>query len=184
MTRDVNTSIDDDDWSGILAKDEEIIWQGRPEPGFQLDWSSPFSPLVAIFFTGFSIFWMVKASEAGGFFWTFGLLFFFIGLFQLFGVHFWKAFVRARSFYSVSTQRAYIATDLPFAGRQLKSYVISNATPLDLVAKGAFGSVYFATETWRDSDGDRQSRKIGFERLANAREAYEALSQAQGNAQP
>ena len=65
-----------DSWEHLLASDEEILWQGSPKAGVRLEWSSPFIPLFFLFFTGFSVFWMIQASKAGGFFWTFGLLFF------------------------------------------------------------------------------------------------------------
>ncbi|MEM8578578.1 MAG: aspartate carbamoyltransferase catalytic subunit, partial [Pseudomonadota bacterium] len=95
-----------DPWDGLLDPDERILWQGRPDPAIKLEWGHPLGAFLALFVTGFSVFWMNGAAQAGGFFWMFGLLFFAIGLYMLAGVHFWKAFVRRRTHYTLTNKRA------------------------------------------------------------------------------
>ena len=48
-----------DPWDGLLDPGEEIIWQGQPAPGVQFEWDNAFMPFFFLFFTGFSVFWMV-----------------------------------------------------------------------------------------------------------------------------
>ncbi|MFT7595906.1 MAG: hypothetical protein ACI8R4_003239, partial [Paracoccaceae bacterium] len=112
-----------DGWRGLLAGDEKILWQGRPEPGFRLDLSQPMSLVMGVFFMGFSLFWMKMASQAGGFFWMFGLLFFGTGFFNAIGVHVWKSYRRTKTHYTLTDKHAFIATDL-FDKKRLKSYPI------------------------------------------------------------
>jgi hypothetical protein len=165
-----------DDWAGILAPDEHILWQGRPSPKLRLEFRSPIEPLFFTFFTGFSVFWMVMASKAGGFFWVFGLLFFAVGSYNLLFQHFWKAYLRTKMHYSLSNQRAFIATR--FLGKQsLKTYPITPHVSIEL-QDGPFGAVMFASETKR---GKRSSYEvpIGFEMIPNAREVYRKIVQIQ-----
>jgi hypothetical protein len=164
-------------WQGILDPGESILWQGQPAPRLRLEFRSPFEPLFFIFFTGFSIFWMVMASQAGGFFWMFGLLFFFVGSFALVGQHFWKRYERSRTFYTLTDRRAFIATQT-FGTRKLRSYPITPATVVEL-ADGDPGSIFFATETSTDSDGDVTRTKIGFELVEGHRSVYARIREIQ-----
>ena len=165
------------DWAGILDQGENILWQGRPLPRLRLEFQTPFEPLFFTFFTGFSVFWMVGASRAGGLFWTFGLLFFVVGSYSLIGQHYWKRYLRAHTFYTLTDRRALIATDV-WGRRTLKSYPIAKSTMVEL-ADGAPGSVFFATETQTDSDGDRTHSRIGFELVEDCRSVYALIRQIQ-----
>ena len=162
-------------WAGIMAEDEKILWQGRP------DGSVVFKPgnivvfLFGLVFAGFALFWMIMASMAGGFFWMFGLLHFGVGVGISFGAIFWSAFVRRRTFYTLSDRKAYIATDLPVRGKGLKSYPIDGDTVLDF-REGDPGSIYFAQETRRGNKGSTRVIDIEFERVENARDVFSILS--------
>lgn len=165
-----------DEWAGILAPDEQILWQGAPENRIQLEWSSPFMPLFFVFFTGFSIFWMVMASLAGGFFWTFGLLFFAVGSYNLVGIHFWKAYLRQKTHYTLTTQSAFIA-QRAFGKRSLKRYPISTQTEVDF-EEGKYANIWFAHE---ESTGENGTTRIpkGFELIAEGRTVYALIRQLQ-----
>lgn len=165
------------DWAGILDPGETIVWQGRPVPQLRLEFRSPFEPLFFTFFTGFSVFWMVMASRAGGLFWTFGLLFFVVGAYSLFGQHFWKRHIRARTFYTLTNRRALIAT-VVLGKRRLKSYPIRKDTVVEL-ADGWPGSVFFATEVTKDNDGDVTRTPIGFELVEECRSVYARIREIQ-----
>lgn len=180
MTEPVSTALRQDppqDWAGILDQDERILWQGQPVDRLRIEFGTPFEPLFFTFFTGFSVFWMVMASRAGGLFWTFGLLFFVVGSYSLFGQHFWKRHVRARTFYTLTDRRALIATEV-WGRRSLKSYPIGKDTIVELT-DGAPGSVFFATETKTDSDGDTTHSRIGFELVEDCRSVYAQIRQIQ-----
>lgn len=119
-------------WEGILAADEDIIWQGRPDGRIRLTLGSLRGMLPGAIFTGFLIFWMVAAARAGGFFWMFGLIFLGIGLRQLIGGPILDALRRRHSYYTLTNQRAFIAISLPGRPRKLTSYPITAASLLEL----------------------------------------------------
>ncbi len=120
---------------------------------------------------------MWGASQAGGYFWTFGLLFFFVGSFGLVGNHFWRAYARSRTFYTLTDRRALVAT-LIGGKRTLQSYPINTATVIDLV-DGTPGSVYFAAQSTTDSNGNTTQSRIGFEMIDDCRSVYARLREVQ-----
>ncbi|MDX8354248.1 aspartate carbamoyltransferase catalytic subunit [Cognatiyoonia sp. IB215182] len=160
-------------WEGILDHDETIIWQGRPDGGFHLTPGMPFTIIFALFFSGFALFWMIMAARAGGLFWTFGLIHFGVGLALLFGTTMGPSFVRRRTWYTLTNQPAFIAKNLPIAGRSLKSYPITSDMAITLT-EGRKQSIYFASKRDRndDSAGDR---KIGFEQISDARDVLKLI---------
>ncbi len=166
-----------DEWAGILAKDEQILWQGRPSGRVRLEFSSAVQPFFFLFFTGFSVFWMWGAAQAGGIFWMFGLLFFGIGASNLIGIHFWRAYQRRHTFYTLTNRRALIGTQL-FGRRELRSYPITRDSPVTL-ADGTPGSVFFGDDTRRDGDGNVVSRSIGFEMIDDCRAVYARIRDMQ-----
>jgi hypothetical protein len=164
------------EWKNLLAPDEEILWQGAPAAKLRFEFQSPFQAIFAVFFVGFSIFWMQGAAKGGGNFWMFGLLFFGVGLFQLIGVHFWKSFRRRTTFYTLTNQNAFIATEL-FGKKSLKSYPIRPSTNLEYVP-GQPGSVFFAEKRTSSRNGDNIT-KIGFEMIDAASKVSGLLREAQ-----
>jgi len=69
-----------------LCANEKELWRGKPARiPFILSalWGPQFP--FGLVFSGFSVFWMILASQAGGPFWLFGLPFFFVGLGVSFG---------------------------------------------------------------------------------------------------
>lgn len=165
------------DWQGILEEDETVLWQGRPGPGLNFRPSHALTMLFGLAFAGFALFWMIAASQAGGFFWSFGLIHFAAGIGVALGPILWPAWKRRHSFYTLTNKRAFIAEDLPFYGRRLKGYEIGPDTVLEL-RDDPLGSVYFAHEWRRSRNGDRR-KDIGFEKLDNAREVYDKLRAVQ-----
>ena len=168
------------EWDGLLDKDEHIIWQGAPTPRLKLEWDSPFHPFFFLFFTGFSIFWMVLASGAGGVFWMFGLMFFAVGIYNLALVHFWKRYVRQNTFYSLTNKRAFIGTDNPFKGRTLDSYPLRADRTISYI-DAALPSIHFASRTNSTNNGTT-TIPIGFEDLADGRDVYGLIRKVQEGA--
>lgn len=136
-------------------------------------------PLFFTFFTGFSVFWMLMASQAGGFFWTFGLLFFFVGSYNLVGIHFWKAYLRRHTHYTLTNKRAFIGTSV-FGRRSLESFPISPDTPINLI-DGALTTVNFASRTKRSKNGSYEV-PVGFEYIENGRKVYALMRESQESA--
>lgn len=164
-------------WTSYLDRDEEILWQGRPDQAFKVQIDGVLQLGMSIFFVAFSVFWMFGASQAGGMFWMFGLLFFFVGLGQLFRSIFGPTVRRRSSWYTLTDRRAFIATEYPFVGRKLKSYPITAQTVLDFRADD-LSSIYFAEETKRGQDGT-YTIPIGFERLRQGDAVYRLMRDVQ-----
>lgn len=173
----VNTTYADQAWQGILDADESILWQGSPDPSVHLDIAKLGALGFGLAFSGFALFWMIMASQAGGLFWMFGLIHFFAGVAVGFGPIFGTAWVRRHTFYTLTTKRAFIAKDLPIKGRSLKSYPITAGTVIDLDL-GPPGSVFFATESKRRENG-YDTIQIGFERISDAQDVFRRMRDVQ-----
>ncbi|MDJ0826403.1 MAG: aspartate carbamoyltransferase catalytic subunit [Rhodobacter sp.] len=167
-------------WEGILDDGESILWQGRP--GTRVVWrvAHTASLLFGLAFAGFALFWMIMASQAGGGFWMFGLIHFFVGLGVAFGPPYWSAWRRRHTWYTLTDRRAFIATDLPLQGRKLKSYPIDAKTPLDF-QDGEKPSIYFA-HTYRRTKNGSTRVPIGFERLVDGEAVYKLFRDVQRKA--
>lgn len=168
------------EWDGLLDPGEVILWQGAPDPGLRIGFGQIASAAFGLLFAGFALFWMIGASRADGGFWAFGLIHFSVGVGIILGGLFWPTIRRRRTFYSLTNKRAFIATQLPFPSRSLKSYPITQNTVLDLI-DGRFTSVHFATEFRRSKNGHREV-PVGFEDLPDGRNIYNLLRQVQRGA--
>lgn len=157
-------------WEGILDDDEVIRWQGRPDGALVWKISYFVSGLFGLAFSGFALFWMIMAAQAGGGFWMFGLIHFSVGIGVGIGPPFWSAHKRRNSWYTLTDKRALIATNLPLRGRKLKSYPITKDTMIEF-GDGSPASVYFATYQRRTKNGST-TVKIGFERIEGAKQVY------------
>lgn len=167
----------DEGWDGILDTDETIIWQGRPDGSFVVTGGMITSGLFGLFFAGFAVFWMVIASQGGGFFWMFGLIHFGAGVALVAGTVLGPSFMRRRTWYTLTNQRAFIAKTRPFAGRSLKSYPINADTVIEL-RDGAPASIMFASQRKRQGKTHKMV-PIGFERIDDARNVLQLLRNIQ-----
>lgn len=169
-------------WAGLLDPGEQVLWQGRPDAGLTLSPVAPIQIIMGLIFMGFSLFWMsmVRWISAGmdgpiQLFPLFGLVFFFIGLWNAGGYALWRSFRRRYMFYSLTNKRAFIATNLPGFGRKLQSYPITKETHFDF-EDNQLGTIWFAKQHISSKNGS-VSRPIGFERIADARSVYALLRQ-------
>ncbi|MCB1367232.1 MAG: aspartate carbamoyltransferase catalytic subunit [Rhodobacteraceae bacterium] len=167
-------------WQGILDDDEEIIWQGRPDGRIVLRAGNIFMILFGLAFAGFALVWMIIAASAGGFFWAFGLVHFGVGLSLAFGSLFFSAYRRRNTWYTLTSKRAFIATNLPIQGKRLKSFPITADTSLEL-EQGDPASIYFASEIQRGKNSNYQVR-VGFERIRDGAEVFKKFRDVQENA--
>ena len=159
-------------WQGILDEGEQILWQGEPAQGIRFETLDLRHIIPAVFITCFGLFWMSQAVQFSLFFAAFGLFVVGSGLWQTLGPVLRPAFIRARSFYTLTDRRAIIATDLPFQGRRLASYPIDRATPLEYVASEP-PSILFGPPT-----GDKRMR-AGFSYIADADRVMAMMRQIQ-----
>lgn len=153
-------------WENTLAEGETILWQGRPVPGISFSLAQSFTTLFGLAFTGFALFWMMQAARSGGYIWTFGLIHFTAGLGVLLGPVLLPAYMRKRTWYTLSTEKAYIA-DMPIlAGKRLRSYPITKDTPIE-IKTGTYTTIIFASSQRRGKNNRSYTVPIGFERLTD-----------------
>ncbi len=165
-------------WDTILDKGERILWQGRPDTAIHIGPANIATIIFGAAFAGFALFWMIMASQAGGTFWMFGLIHFAVGLGVMLGPILWGPFQRARTWYTLTDRRAFIATDLPIIGKRLKSYPITRDTIIDY-RPGTPATVHFAQETRRGSNGRRFQVPVGFRFIADGDEVYARIRDIQ-----
>lgn len=164
-------------WDGILDPGEEILWQGRPDPGFAIPPGNIGKAVFGMFFAGFATFWMVMASMAPGPFWMFGLIFFFAGLGIIAEALILPTYRRRNTWYTLTNQRAFIASRSLTGARKLDAHPVTEQTRLSL-SDGHLGAVHFAEEVKHSRNGTIRTA-IGFERIPDAREVYALLRQIQ-----
>ena len=148
-------------WQGILDPDEQILWQGQPDGRFRIEFDSLRESLPGLLMLAFALFWMYQAAQASVFFALFGLFFVVLGLRQLLSPVIWPAYLRSRSWYTLTDRRAIVATDVPFKGRRLTSYPIDRTMPLEYVASDP-PSILFGPPT------SRKETRAGFSYIADA----------------
>ncbi|OWU85446.1 aspartate carbamoyltransferase catalytic subunit [Oceanicola sp. 22II-s10i] len=181
MSRDLSGQATGDGWEGILDPDEVILWQGRPDATVRVGGAQIFGMIFGLFFAGFAAVWMMLASTAGGYFWMFGLLHFFVGLSVAFGSIVGPPWRRRHTWYTLTDRRAFIATDMPLWGRKLKAYPIDTHTPLSIDEDGDLATVNFAHEYRQNKNGSRRV-DIGFERIPDGRVVLAKMREIQEDA--
>ncbi|PIV76163.1 MAG: hypothetical protein COW55_02820 [Rhodobacteraceae bacterium CG17_big_fil_post_rev_8_21_14_2_50_65_11] len=172
-------------WKGILEPGERILWQGQPRRN--IDWSGLVNPmtLMGVFFTGFSLFWiaMAFAMTVGtdapfpfNFFPLFGLPFLLIGLWMLGGRLVVDAWLRGRTWYTLTSQTAFIARNA-FGKKTLESWPLQD---MDRITweEGDPGSVIFHM---RGGAGVRRSSNgtpiqfPGFRQIDGSQQVYSLM---------
>ncbi|MHC9236668.1 aspartate carbamoyltransferase catalytic subunit [Pseudooceanicola sp. 502str34] len=181
-----------DGWDGILAPGETILWQGRPGKGAWITKGRVFKAIFGAIFAGFAAVWMILASQAGGFFWAFGLIHFSVGLMAMGGALFGPELLRRYSWYTLTDRRAFIATDYPLAGRRLISYPVGPGSYLRRAHEDP-DAVYVAQRERKGTEGHRREgetvrhwstfSEIGFENLTPT-EADQVYRLARGLVHP
>lgn len=92
----------------LLQPGEQLLWHGAPARGIRFRAGDLQNSLMGLFVLGFAIFWCVGASQAGGFFWVFGLLLVAMGLHLSVLRYFIEAHRRKDTYYGVTDQRVIL----------------------------------------------------------------------------
>lgn len=163
-------------WEGILEPGETIVWQGRPDGALQIPLAGLGVAAFGVLFAGSALFWMVMAARSGGFFWMFGLIHFGAGVSLILGALLGPTLRRRRTWYTLTTRRAFVATALPLRPRSLRSWRIEADTPLRLIEDDLV-SIRFGTTY----DGETR-RMAAFERLHDGRAVYRLMRNVQEEA--
>lgn len=170
-------------WQGILDPGERILWQGQPARGLDFGRQSLREAAFGLPFLVFGLSWMTLTWDAVREAPLPGILFPLIGLFitasgawQVIGSVLWDAWLRGRTWYTLTDRRAFIATEA-MGNRRLRDWPIDPETLLDYDG-GQPGTIWFAEAGPRDRRFGRR-RRVGFERLPEARQVHALMRQVQ-----
>jgi hypothetical protein len=168
-------------WEGLLDQGETILWQGAPDKG--IVFSVPQIPEMLLGLV-FAVVPMGAALDPNTTLFSrlFTVPFMIVGLGIAMKSNILASLRRRGSHYTLTNRRAIIATRFPFSGRKLASYPISASTLLHLEEAGEFGTILFHRSEWRDAEGDRLSKNIGFERISEPRRVFSLMRQIQQEA--
>lgn len=171
-----------------LAGGERLVWTGQPVRGVRLRKSDAFLIPFSILWGGFAIFWEAMAFNSGApfFFRLWGVPFVLVGLYLMAGRFFYEAWLRARTYYAVTSERVLIVKG--GLGRTVTSLRLKTIADLSLQEAGSgvgtisfgggttWGSMFGAGAGWPGAE-----RHLGhrFDLLANARSVYESIRAAQ-----
>ncbi len=161
-----------------LESDEKLIWRDQPRPTF-FDGATTATFFFGIPWTAFAIFWTCGAAgfEIPDFseglqitmlFPLFGLPFIVIGLFMLAApvLHYHKM---STTLYAVTTKRVLILeNNAKTQYTSIEPHRICNLTRRE--ADNGYGDLVISHEFSVDSDGDKQTKEIGFFNIAHVRE--------------
>ena len=135
---------------GLLAPDEELLWQGQPQA--RIIWRDALSvrTVIGLVFFGFALFWINGArtqTPAGApdvfqlLFPLLGVPFVLIGLWLALGRLIWDAALRAGTHYTLTNRNAFISLHM-FGRRSLESWPLDEIERVTLVDRHP-GSVLF-----------------------------------------
>lgn len=166
-------------WESVLRPGETLIWQGQPDGGLSF---RPQDILMAIFgfsFAVIAVFWMQSTMRLGGYFWLLGGFHLAIGL----GVGLWGLFGAAllnrRTWYSLTSERVFIATEFPLIGRRLREIYLNPSLRIDLI-DGPLAEIRFVQEGFGASASGK-AVPDAFLRLKDGLRIYGEIRQAQAN---
>jgi hypothetical protein len=165
-----------------LDPDERVVWSAMPKPRY---FTGPALAafLFAIPWTAFSLFWIAGAAgfkipqfnRGEDLFPLFGVPFVLIGIGML-SSPLWTYRNSLRTVYVITNRRA-ITID---GGRSytIRSYASEMLT--DTYRRehaDGTGDVIIIRNSWKDSDGDRQSQELGFLRIPDAKSVEQMLKE-------
>lgn len=172
-----------DGWDGILNPGESVLWQGQPDPAPDFTGWKLRDGLFGGAFAGFALFWMAMAlgqlpgtTFLGLVFPMFGLPFLALGLWRAGGDRLWASYQRRHTWYTLTNQRAFIASDL-LGRKKFDAYPVGKQAVLDHDGR----NLWFATDFVKTRSGSER-RKVGFTHLPDSREVFDLMRKVQREA--
>ncbi|MFV0410764.1 MAG: hypothetical protein ACK5LJ_14045 [Paracoccus sp. (in: a-proteobacteria)] len=173
----------EDAWKGLLGEGEAIFWQGRPSGRLFANTARIFETVLGLFIVAFALLWIAAARQASRIFWMFGPIILGVGLYRALYPIFIATLIRCHSFYTLTSQRAYIATDQPAVGRDLRSWKITPQSELELIQhRNGLGTITFFRKPGRRSSYISWDRLTGFELVEKAGLVFALMLQIQEEA--
>jgi hypothetical protein len=171
------------DFSNYLAPREVIRWSGRPQQGLALRPSDALLIPFSLLWCGFAIFWEfgVWSSGAPTFFMLWGGAFVCIGVYFVVGRFFWDAFIRSKTNYALTDQRALILGGV--GGNELTEVDLRTTSEIRYKdINGSKGTISFGPELgpWRGGGIWHSTSKSApeFFNADNAAAAYRLIQAA------
>lgn len=132
-----------DAFQRYLDPGERIVWAGGPRQGVIFSGRDIFLVPFSLMWGGFAIFWESTVVLTGGpvFFALWGVPFVVVGLYLIFGRFIADAWVRSRTVYALTDQRALILRQT--TGERLTAVMLRNAVQTQLTLHGARGDIDF-----------------------------------------
>ena len=163
------------EWDGILDPDETIVWQGSPTGRVRSEFKSAFHFVFMLVWGGIPT--VMVISNPASLFLIVPAVFMAITVWFFVGQHFWAAYRRRNTFYTLTDRRVFIGTNV-FGKRTLDSIPITPDLNIELDDKPE-GNIWLddGGKTGKFVNGQRQRR--GFEQLADPREIYAKLRTVQ-----
>jgi hypothetical protein len=169
-------------FSSYLLPGERVRWAGAPKQGLVLQPGDALMIPFSLMWGGFAFFWeaTVIASRAPLLFRLWGIPFVCVGVYLIAGRFFYDAFVRSRTYYALTEQRALILGGL--RGGDLTTINLSATPEVRLTGvKGDVGTIEFG------SDILPRSRSRGaphFFQVSDVNTAYRAIQARKLNQPP
>lgn len=155
-----------------LINGEEILWSGQPDKNVIFSKIDIFFIPFSIMWGGFAIFWEVSVSisNAPFFFKLWGIPFVLVGLYMIFGRFFYKAYLKAKTYYAVTNKRVIIV--LNNKNKFVKSEYIDRLTGINKnqnsMGKGSirFGNTPFGYGMYENMGMDFFARSSGYSSIS------------------
>lgn len=162
-----------------LRPGEQLLWSGKPRPGFRVGWSDLPPTLGMTLAVLFAVIWTTDAAGSGP--WPFvaiGLAFVALTLHGLVGRHLVDMWKRGRTFYGVTNDRLVVVTE--YWSRQAQSQQLVTLSNLALDrCSDASGMISVGPWTWSSGFGyPRPAPDMAFEQLPDCAAVFNLIVKA------
>ncbi|NJM82096.1 MAG: hypothetical protein HC844_06035 [Tabrizicola sp.] len=181
-----------DDWSAWIGPDETLLWHGQPEPDTRVRLGHIVLALFGAPFlvVGLYVLWggiqsvvtlpvTLSRLAMGLFLLGFSVPFVGAGAAMTFGPHLAARYAHRRVRYAVTNRAVYVGTR--WWKPVLSAYPVQPDAAVSYEADGKTGTVAVQVGYERDADGDKVTKKVKLEGIADAVDVYHLLRRIQGN---